>query len=209
MKKTRIENLFLWSHYQPEKQLDFNGFLWVQPSGNLLIDPMPLSEQERGELKELGGARWVLLTNFDHLRDAVSLCREFGAELWAPEAERERFGIDAEAVNGWYRAGQPSSLPAELGPNLAVHSIRGGKSPVETALYIEPIRALCFGDVVRSHEVGNLRLLPDPKLTDRAKVIASLRPLASLPIDALLLGDGDCFFYRAQDAFHEFLATLD
>ena len=59
----------------------------------------------------------------------------------------------------------------------AVHWLGGGKSEAEPAFVIEPMRAAIFGDLVRSHESGRLRLLPDPKLSDRERAIADVRAL--------------------------------
>ena len=64
MKATAIEDLFLWSVYQPERRIDFNGFYWRRDDGGVLIDPMPLREDSADWLRgPQGGVRWIVLTN--------------------------------------------------------------------------------------------------------------------------------------------------
>ena len=204
MKKTCIDGLHYWGRLQPDRQIDFNGFFWAREDGGVLFDPMELSADERGILESLGGAKHVILTNFDHLRAAAELKAELGLEVWAPAAERARFGEAASVIDHEYTA--EGGLPAELG--IQAFELRGGKSEVEMALYIEPLRSLLFGDVVRSHEAGVLRLLPDPKVNDRTVLVEGVRALGSLDLRAVLLGDGDSHFYRADQAFAEFLESL-
>jgi glyoxylase-like metal-dependent hydrolase (beta-lactamase superfamily II) len=206
IKKTALQGIYYWSRFQSDRGIDFNGFLWTRPDGNVLIDPMDLNEVELGAVRAKGGARWILLTNFDHLRDAIGLKRTFGAELLAPAEDRERFGDQAGEVDRWFEVAE--DLPAELQGALQIHPLRGGKSPVELALFLRGPGALLFGDLVRSHVSGELMLLPDAKLADRGAAIGSLQPLRALPIRGLLLGDGDCIFYHAKEAFEEFLEEL-
>jgi glyoxylase-like metal-dependent hydrolase (beta-lactamase superfamily II) len=201
MKKTCLEGLYTWGRLQPDRLIDFNGFLWARPDGGVLFDPMELDDDEARLLAELGGATRIVLTNFDHLRATAELKERLGAEVYAPEGERERFGEAADLVDGWYTAAD--GLPPELG--IAAHALHGGKSEVEMALFLEPIGALLFGDAVRSHEAGLLRLLPDPKLSDRAALVEDLQSLASLPIRAVLLGDGESHYYRAAEAYADLL----
>lgn len=206
MKSTILEGLSTWGAWQPDRRIDFNGFHWRRPDGGVLIDPMALSDDRLERLVELGGARWTLVTNADHLRAAPELRERLGAEIWAPAGDRERFGEHAEHVDGWFKSA--SDLPASLRSDVEVHAIRGGKSPVEIAFHLRPLRALLFGDVVRSHESGVLRLLPDPKIANRERVVSDLRPLAELDVEAVLLGDGDSLFVGGGHAFRAFVAGL-
>lgn len=201
MKSTVLDGLEYWGAYQPDRRIDFNGFYWRGPTP-VLVDPMPLGEEQLARLEELGGAEAIVLTNFDHLRATRELKARLGARVHAPEGERARFGDAADLVDVWYADGD--ALPE----GLDVHWIRGGKSEVEAALILEPLDALLFGDVVRSHVSGALRLLPDEKLSDRAAVVESLQPLARRKVRALLLGDGDNVFQGAQSVWGAFLTEL-
>jgi glyoxylase-like metal-dependent hydrolase (beta-lactamase superfamily II) len=92
-------------------------------------------------------------------------------------------------VSDWFAADQP--LPAELAEGLEVHWLAGGKSPAEAVFVAKRLNAVFFGDAVRSHESGLLRLLPPDKLSAPATLQRDLRPLLARPFEAVLLGDGD------------------
>lgn len=205
MKSTLLPQLFTWSAYQADRRIDFNGFFWSRPAGGLLIDPMPLAAEQLEFLSERGGAAAILLTNADHLRAAPELKERLGARVLAPEPDRERFGEHAALVDEWFGG----TLPGALGEAASVATVRGGKGPGEAVLYLREERALLFGDVVRSHVSGRIHLLPDEKLADRAAVADSLRELQELPVEAVLLGDGDSLFRGAGEAWRELLASLD
>ena len=202
MKATRHEDLFTWNVYQPDRRIDFNGFYWRRPGGGVLIDPMPLS---RGQLEWLAeqpaAVCFVILTNADHLRAGLELRDQFGARLIAPRCDRE---LLPRGIDGWYD--ESTALPPEL--DISAHWVHGGKTEAEAVLHIPELDALLFGDIVRSHESGVLRLLPGPKIQDEARVAKDLRDLAVLSFSCVLLGDGDSLFTGARVAFDDLLATL-
>ena len=76
MKMLHRPDLFGWSEFNEEKDIDFNGTLWVRPGGNVIIDPMPLSEHDQAHLQSLGGARWIIMTNSDHTRWAEEVAKQ-------------------------------------------------------------------------------------------------------------------------------------
>jgi glyoxylase-like metal-dependent hydrolase (beta-lactamase superfamily II) len=204
MKLTAIEDLLSWSAYQPDRRIDFNGFYWRREAGGVLIDPMPLREDSASWLREQeGNVRWIVLTNADHLRDSLALRDAFGSRIVAPESDRE--ALDG-CADEWYGDSEP--LPEDLAWVIDVCWQRGGKTTAEAVLHLAPLRAILFGDAVRSHESGVLRLLPAPKLSDRAQLerdVATLREryFGDEQIRAVLLGDGDCLFTGARSAFVE------
>ena len=55
MKQLLFDDLYSWSRFSEERQIDFNGHLWVRPEGNVLIDPVPMSESDLTQFDELGG----------------------------------------------------------------------------------------------------------------------------------------------------------
>ena len=73
MKRLIFEDLYSWSVFSPERQVDFNGHLWVRPDGNILIDPVEMSDTDSEHLAALGGAKSIVLTNVDHEREAAVL----------------------------------------------------------------------------------------------------------------------------------------
>ena len=69
MKQIVFEDMYCWSVFNDQRQIDFNGHLWVRREGNVLIDPVPMSENDLRQLDRLGGAALIVLTNADHERE--------------------------------------------------------------------------------------------------------------------------------------------
>lgn len=200
MKALHRPDLYSWAGFDTARNVDFNGVLWVRPEGNVLIDPMPMSDHDRAHLHQLGGAAWIVITNSDHTREAAALATALGAKLAGPAAERDTFPFPCDV---WLSDGD------ELVPGLEVLTLDGSKTPGELALLLEK-RTLITGDLVRAHRAGSLMLLPDPKLTDKAAAIASVRRLAALPgVQAVLVGDGWPVFRQGDLLLQELLAALD
>jgi hypothetical protein len=67
---------------------------------------------------------------------------------------------------------------------------------------------LITGDLVRAHQAGSLMLLPDFKLFDRNRAIASVRRLAELSqIETVLVGDGWQIFQDGHIRLQELIPS--
>lgn len=186
MKRLHRPDLYCWSVFQEQQELDFNGFAWVRGADNVLIDPMPMSAHDLDELRRLGGASLIVLTNSFHVRAAGELAAALGARIAGPVAERGGFPIDCDR---WIEDGE------ELLPGLVAVALEGSKTPGELALVLDDT-TLIAGDLVRGHRGGSLNLLPEAKLKDPRAARASVRALAQKHprLDAVLVGDGWCYF---------------
>ncbi|PRP96945.1 MBL fold metallo-hydrolase [Enhygromyxa salina] len=181
MRQLHRTDLWSWSVFDTARNLDFNSLAWIRGDGNVLVDPLPLSEHDLRHLDELGGAAWIVVTNSDHTRAAAELALRFGAKLAGPAAERGQLPF---ACARWLGEGD------ELVAGLRAIELHGSKTPGELALVLEET-TLITGDLVRGQMLGRLNLLPDAKLGDRAAALASVRRLAALEqIEAVLVGDG-------------------
>ena len=66
------------------------------------------------------------------------------------------------------------------------------------------------GDLIRAHEGGRLRLLPDAKLANKKRALESVKRIAAMgPFDAVLPGDGWPVFRDAQTVLDELVASLE
>ncbi|AFZ55686.1 MBL fold metallo-hydrolase [Anabaena cylindrica FACHB-243] len=199
MKSLHRNDLYSWSCFNPARNIDFNGFAWIRPEGNILIDPVALSNHDWNHLESLGGVAWIVLTNSDHLRSAKDIANQTYAKIAAPKGEKEDFSI---LCNRWLTDGE------ELVPGLKVIEIQGSKTPGELALLLEET-TLITGDLVRSHKAGTLTILPDEKLLNRDQAVASVRRLAGLEkVEAVLVGDGWSVFRNGRERLQELLGTL-
>lgn len=199
MKALHCEGFWGWSAFNAPNNIDFNGTLWVREAGNVVVDPMPLSEHDRAHLQQLGGAAWVVITNSDHIRSAEEVAAWTGARMAAPLAEKSNWPFPCER---WLADGD------ELVPGLQVLALEGSKTPGELCLLIKN-HTLVMGDLVRAHGGGSLMMLPDAKLRDRDAAVASVERLTQLPhVETVLLGDGWHFFRAGITGLKELLNRL-
>jgi glyoxylase-like metal-dependent hydrolase (beta-lactamase superfamily II) len=197
VKQLHRDDLFGWSTFDPERNLDFHGTAWIREGGNVLVDPVPMGDHDLEHLKSLGGAAWIVITNSDHERAADALAGKLWAKLAGPVAERDHMGL---ACDRWLADGD------EVVPGLQAMALNGSKTPGELALVLSPETLIC-GDLVRGHVGGRLNLLPDAKLSDREQARASVRRLAEIEgIEAVLVGDG---WHAFRDGRARLMELLD
>ncbi len=198
MKRLHRDDIYGWSVFDERLNIDFHSVLWVRPEGNVVIDPLALSEHDRTHLEQLGSVSTIVITNSDHARASKLLAEATGARILGPAAERAQLECD-----DWLADGDV------VVPGLTVMTLDGSKTPGELALLLEET-TLITGDLIRAHEAGSLCLLPDTKLSDKEKAVASLRRLADLPwIEAVLPGDGWPVFRGGARALAELAAGFD
>lgn len=181
MKQLHRKDLFGWSEFNTERNLDFHSVLWVRPEGNVLIDPLPMTAHDLNHLRQLGGVKFIVITNSDHCRDAFHIAKVNGAVIYGPAGEKEGFPLICDQ---WVQDGQ------EILPGLVAYQLNGSKTPGELALVLDQ-STLITGDLIRCHVGGELCLLPDLKLKDADQAKRSVTKLADLPgITTVLVGDG-------------------
>ncbi len=190
MQRTMIDNVRMWSAWQPDRNLFFNSFFVETAEGNCAVDPLPLDEPGLAEIEAAGGLTWVVVTNRDHERDARALAARFGAKLAAS-------ALDAPLLAG------PVDRTLEPGEKIlgaVVVPLEGFKTPGEIALHLPAARTVILGDALWGDPAGSLRLMPDGKLADPPGAALSLRRVGALRPEHLLVGDGACIFGGATRA---------
>lgn len=193
MKLLHRHDLFSWSEFNEERNLDFNSWLLVRSDGNVMIDPLPMSEHDRQHLDSLGGAEFIVITNSDHCRDAEKVAAHTKGKLYGPRQEKSDFPL---ACDKWLGSDE------EVVAGLTVIELEGSKTPGELALVLED-DTLITGDLIRCHQAGELCLLPDAKLSNKDSAIESLKRLAAMPaINAVLPGDGWPIFRYGAEALN-------
>jgi len=199
MKSLHRPDLYGWSTFNPARNIDFNGIAWIRPDGNILIDPVALSNHDWNHLESLGGVDWIILTNSEHIRSAKEIAMQTYAKIAGPAAEKEIFPI---ACDRWLFDGD------EFVPGLKIIELQGSKTPGELALLLEET-TLITGDLIRAHIAGTLTILAKEKLLDPEAAIASVRRLAQLSkVETVLVGDGWSVFRDGHLRLKELAATL-
>jgi uncharacterized cupin superfamily protein len=188
MQPTMLPGVAMWSVWQPERNLHFNSFFFEIREGNVAIDPLPLDSRDADEITARGGLAWIVITNRDHERDARAIATRFDAKIAAS-------ATDAPLLSG------PVDRTLAEGDTIAggrVIALEGLKTPGEFALEFRQLRAVLVGDALWGSPAGALRLMADEKLADAPRAVLSLRKLAALPFEHLLVGDGACIFGGAR-----------
>lgn len=190
MKSVSVGDIYTWSIFNEEKQLDFNGHLLRRPEGNVLVDPVAMSDSDKRQLSELGGAKLCVVTNADHRRAVLALRQHCGFDIVCHRLDRDALEL-------------PVARTVEDGEEItkglrAIH-LRYGKTPGEIALWVADAQVVLVGDILRGTPMGQITLLPDAKLESPGPAALELRKLLALPFLHVLVGDGHSLFGSARE----------
>jgi len=199
MKTLHKKNLYCWSRFDEDRDIDFHSYLWVRAEGNIVFDPLPLTDHDKNHLNTLGRLSHIMITNSDHVRHAKELAYESGAVIWGPEAEKKSFPVECSKWIGEEKG---------LVEGLDAYRLSGSKTEGELAFVLEG-DTLITGDLIRSHAGGSLCILPEGKLQNRDYSVASVKKMADIGgIQAILPGDGWPVFRNGETLLSELLASL-
>lgn len=200
MKQLHRKDLFGWSEFNKERNLDFHSVLWVRDEGNVLIDPLPMSEHDHDHLQRLGGVNYIVITNSDHCRATEQIVSNTGAIVYgAMRVKKTFFPI---VCDHWIH-----DKKEEIFTELIAYQLHGSKTAGELALLLDH-HTLITGDLIRCHVAGELCLLPDAKLSDKQLAIKSVKRLAEIPNITVLTGDGWPIFSHGSEALHRLARSL-
>jgi glyoxylase-like metal-dependent hydrolase (beta-lactamase superfamily II) len=194
-----LPGILTWPWFSARHGYDFNGWLVRHSQGNLCIDPAEMSNEVLEELAAEGVAR-VLLTNRNHFRASMRVKERTGARIAIHPADAAFAREKGTTVDDELRTGD------RVGPLVVVGA--QGKSPGEVALHWPERRILFVGDACVGKPPGECALLPDAVIDDKRALIESLRRLAMLEFDALLVGDGAPVLEAGRSALQRLVASL-
>lgn len=195
-------NLFRWSEFSDEKQLNFNGYYLVNREEAVIIDPSDLSDEGISELKgrvadHAGNPlKAVLLTNVHHDRASLKFKETFHIPIYVHENDKDLMDFTPDHT---------FKDDEILFCGLKVIHLKEQKSPGESAFLLEDRNQLFIGDALIGKTPGKLNLLPPEKYKDIQKAREALKVLKSLNFDDLLLGDGEPIQGGAKKALEAFL----
>ena len=196
--KALLPNIWEWSWFSEEKQLNFNGHLLTVGEHRILVDPPPMTRGDILFAQQGGPVDYILVTNRDHEREAASLREEFRCTVMVPEldAKEMTLTIDKTCKDG------------ELLPGgIWVVQLADQKSPGESALFLDTGKGiLIVGDAIIGHPDGALRHLPPEKYADVEKARDGLRRLLKYKFESLIVGDGTSIITGAKPILEQVLA---
>jgi len=197
--KQLLPDIWQWSWFSQEKQLDFNGLFLTVGEHRVLVDPPPLTAEDKLQIRKSGRVDYLLLTNRDHEREAAACQAEFGCRVMVPEADAPQMAIKADQT---YKDGE--LLPGGI---WAIH-LADQKSPGESALFLQRGKGiLIVGDALIGKPPGSLTMLPPEKYADPAKAREGLKRLLKYTFDAILVGDGASILTGAKPAVEKALES--
>ena len=180
--KQPLPDIWQWSWFSDEKQLDFNGLFLMIGEHKILVDPPPMTAEARAVIRRHEPIDYIVITNRDHLREAVCYQAELKCQVRVPEADAAQMDVKPTKT---YQDGE--LLPGGI---WAIH-LKDQKSPGESALFIERGQGvLIVGDALIGKPSGSVRLLPAEKYVDVQKAKDGLCRLLRYNFDSLLVGDG-------------------
>jgi glyoxylase-like metal-dependent hydrolase (beta-lactamase superfamily II) len=176
-----LDGVFTWSWWSEPHGYHFNGYLVRHAAGNLCIDPVEPPDDVLVALARDGVTR-ILLTNRNHVRRAALVRERTGA----------RVAIHPADASHARAAGTVIDEALGVGERVGPFDVVGvpGKSPGEVALHDPARRLLVVGDAVVGNPAGALGLLREQVMDDPPRLRASVRALAALDVDTVLVGDG-------------------
>jgi len=194
-----LPGIYQWSWFSQEKGYDFNGHLVVSGAERAMIDPPPLSEEDRTRLQKLGPIDCIVLTNRDHVREAEAYRTKFKTIVLAPEADAPLMEIKIDRT---FKDGD--LLPGGI---KAIH-VPDGKSPGESALFLDRGKGiLILGDALIGKSPGKLNQMPPDKYKNPSKAREGIRVLLNYSFDSILVGDGASILTGGRRAIEEFLRS--
>lgn len=196
--KPILPNIFEWSWFSEEKQLNFNGHLLAVGEHRILVDPPPMSAGDMAVTRQGGSPDYIILTNRDHEREAAHFRKEFSCQIMAPELDAGEMNL---TVDKTFKDGE--LLPG----GIWVVQLSHLKSPGESALFLQQGKGvLIVGDAVIGHPSGTLRPLSPEKYSNFAQAREGLRRLLKYNFDSLLVGDGTSILTGAKPVLEQILA---
>ena len=180
--KPLLPNIWEWSWFSEEKQLNFNGHLLTVGEHRILVDPPPMTAGDIAFARQGGPVDYILVTNRDHEREAASLREEFRCTVMVPELDAKEMALTTDKT----------CKDGELLPGgIWVIQLAHQKSPGESALFLDTGKGiLIVGDAIIGHPDGALRHLPAEKYANVELARDGLKRLLKYKFESLLVGDG-------------------
>lgn len=196
--KPLLPGIWQWSWFSEEKQVNFNGLFLTVGEHRILVDPPPLTAEAGTLIRRQGQLDYIIVTNRDHAREAAACQKDFGCQLFVPEADAPQMDVTPSKT---FKDGE--LLPGGI---WVIH-LQDQKSPGESALFLPQGKGvLIVGDALIGKPPGALSLLPPEKYPDPAKAKAGLRRLLKYQFDAILVGDGTSILTEAKAAVEQAVA---
>jgi glyoxylase-like metal-dependent hydrolase (beta-lactamase superfamily II) len=186
------DDVWMWSIYNEEKDIHFNGYIVRLEDSCLIVDPPSANELLFDAIRAITVAhpvRLIVITNRDHERESHAFKVHFDVPVAVPEPDAGLLSTPPDQM-----LNDGDLLPG----NIRLIHLPDQKSPGESALYIEARKILILGDALWGKPMHHLTMLADDKYADKAKAKEGLRRLLTLDVQTVLPCDGEPVLQNAQ-----------
>ena len=198
--KQVLPQIWQWSWFSPEKQIDFNGHLLAVGEHRILVDPPPMDSTDRAQVRQGGKIDYIIITNRDHEREVETTRDEFQCQVVVPELDAKEMSVQPTRT---YADGE--LLPGGI---WVVH-LADQKSLGECALFLQQGKGIVIvGDALIGRPSGGVSLLPPEKYANISKAREGLQRLLKYNFDSLLVGDGESILTGAKAVVEDALQTI-
>lgn len=192
-----VDDIWMWSVFSEEKEMDFNGYLvQIDDDTSFIVDPPCAGPEVLESFQPLPKPQFIVVTNRDHERSAQAFKEALRIPIYASEQDAPLMSLTVDRV---FQDGD--TLP---GGWQVIH-LPDQKSPGEVALYSLEKRILILGDALIGKPFQFLSMLPDDKYASKSLAKEGLKRLLSLDVKAVLPGDGDPVMLNADSLLAEAL----
>ena len=204
-------DVYYWTerHGEPQTTYDWNSYAIRIERANVLVlvDPLPLTEEEIGQIEAIGTPTHILLTCNWHLREGEVYRQRWGCKIYL-----NALGLSkAETtIDGTFKGGDRLWDVVEV-----IHILNAGWRE-ETAFLVEQEKGLLIvGDAVCGGRAdigvpeGEIGIFTNQlaAISDRQKARKSLVGLMEYPFDVISFAHGTPIRHQAKAALQRFLDT--
>ena len=191
------DTLYHWSVYEPAVKCEIGCIALKLASGWVVVDPVPLAETAWNELLAMAPLRAILITNGNHVRDAVALKAKHKVPVvTAADTRRDISELRPDVT----------LLPGELLYGITAIAIPGA-TPGETAFHSKT-GVMMLGDaVINTSAEAGLELLPEKYCTNAGENRASLRKLLDYDFHTLTFAHGAPLVTHAKEKLSALLPS--
>jgi glyoxylase-like metal-dependent hydrolase (beta-lactamase superfamily II) len=187
-----IDNIWMWSTYDEDKDIHFNGYILRLEDGCIIVDPPSANELLFEGIRAITVShpvKLIVITNRDHERESLAFKLEYDTPIAAPEADAPLLQASPDQL-----LKDGDMLPG----NIRVIHLPDQKSPGESALYLEDKQILILGDALWGKPMHHLTMLADEKYADKSKAKEGLKRLLEPDVKYVLPCDGEPVMQNAR-----------
>ncbi len=181
-----------WSAYSSHHKVELTSHAVNTSEGVVIVDPIPLDEEQRIKFEPIVAPQAVILTNANHLRSATQWVDRKSIYAFPSSLTREHGLVVIER--------QPSQLFG-----LTIIPLEGGPAG-EIALFDSDKKLLIVGDALVNLPNRGLEILPAKYCNDDGMLRNSLCRLLAFNFDVLLCSHGNPILTAAKTRLKELLA---